>query len=134
LGYEHQPDSVGAIRRRWEEASTMKTVYAVLCVLGFVLPYYFLISFLASHGLDVGLFFNQLFANPVSAFFAADVVVSSLVFWFFMYEETRKRPIELWWVCVLANLAVGVSLGLPLFLLLREFKMERETAKQGASH
>lgn len=74
----------------------MKTLYAILCILGFVIPYYFFIPFVSSHGLDVGLFLNQLFANPVSAFFAADVVVSSLVLWVFIYEETRKRPIKLW--------------------------------------
>jgi hypothetical protein len=109
----------------------MKTIYAVLCILGFVVPYYFFVSFLLSHGLDVGLFLNQLFANPVAAFFAADVVISSLVFWVFVYEETRKRPIKLWWISIIADLAVGVSLGLPLFLLLREIEMERETAKRG---
>jgi len=98
----------------------MKKTYALLCVLGFALPYYFFVPFVIGNGLNIQLFFNQLFANPISSFFGADVIVSSLALWAFIYHETRKRPIKLWWLCIIANLAVGVSLALPLFLLLRE--------------
>lgn len=104
----------------------MKRVYAVLCVLGFVGPYYFLLRFVAEHGLRLSLLVSRLFADPISAFLAADVIVSSLVLWAFMYQEIRKRSIRLWWVCIIANLAVGVSLALPLFLLLREIQTERQ--------
>lgn len=103
-----------------------KLMYTVLCVLGFVLPYYFFLQFVAEHGLRLSLLAGQLFANPISAFFAADVIVSSLVLWVFIYQETRTRSIKLWWVCIIANLAVGVSLALPLFLLLREIQTEKQ--------
>lgn len=104
----------------------MKRVYAVLCILGFVAPYYFFLRFVAENGLRLSLLVSQLFANPIAAFFAADVIVSSLVLWVFMYREMRKRSIKLWWVCIVANLVVGVSLALPLFLLLREIQTERQ--------
>jgi hypothetical protein len=103
-----------------------KRMYALLCVLGFVAPYYFFLRFVAEHGLRLSLLVSLVFANPVSAFFAVDVVVSSLVLWFYIYRETRSRSIKLWWVCIVANLAVGVSLALPLFLLLREIQTERQ--------
>ncbi|SRR6266404_1822208 len=103
-----------------------KRVYAVLCLLGFSVPYYFFLRFAAEHGLRLSVLVNQLFANPITAFFAADVILSSLVLWVFMYQEIRKRTIKLWWVCIIANLAVGVSLALPLFLLLREIQTERQ--------
>jgi len=102
----------------------MKWLYALLCVLGLALPYCFFVPFVLTNGLDIPLFFSQLFANQVSSFFAADVIVSSLVLWAFIYAETRKRPVRLWWLCIVANVAVGVSLGLPLFLLLRELETE----------
>ena len=100
----------------------MRWIYALLCVLGFALPYYFFVPFVLDHGLDVPLFVSQLFDNPISSFFGVDVIVSSLVLWAFIYFETRKRPVKLWWLCIIANLAVGVSLGLPLFLLLRAYE------------
>jgi hypothetical protein len=98
----------------------MKWIYALLCVLGFALPYYFFVPFVLENGLNMPLFISQLFANPISSFFGADVIVSSVVLWVFIYQETRKRVVNLWWLCIIANFAVGVSLGLPLFLLLRE--------------
>ncbi len=72
------------------------------------------------------LFMSQLFANHIAAFFGADVVISSLVLWAFVYQETRQRRILLWWLCLVANLAVGVSLALPLFLWLREIEIGKE--------
>lgn len=86
----------------------------------------FFVPFVLQNGLNIPLFVNQLFANPISSFFGADVIVSSLVLWVLLYHETRKRSVKLWWVCIIANLAVGVSLGLPLFLLLREVEVHKQ--------
>lgn len=99
-----------------------KSIYLVLCLLGVLLPYTFFAPFLAQNGLNLPLFARQMFATPVAAFFSADVLVSSLALWAWIYFETRQRPIKFWWLAILANLTVGVSLALPLFLLLREWK------------
>lgn len=104
----------------------MKHVYALLCAAGLVWPYSFFVPFVLEHGLDIPLFIRQLFANQISAFFGADVIVASLALWALIYQETRRRRIRLWWLGIAANLTVGVSLGLPLFLLLREAAMQKE--------
>ena len=98
----------------------MKWIYALLCLLGIAGPYYFFVPFVMDEGLNLQLIVSQLFANRISSFFGADVIVSSLVLWAFIYHENRIRRIRLWWLAIVANLAVGVSLGFPLFLLLRE--------------
>ncbi len=103
----------------------MIRIYALLCVLGAALPIILFAPFLSPHGMDAREFVRQMFVNPVSSFFAADVIVSSLVLWTFMAREMKDRPVRLWWVCVLANLTVGVSLAFPLFLLLREIAIRR---------
>jgi Terpene cyclase DEP1 len=97
-----------------------KTIYLCLCVLGTIVPYWQLLPFLREHGPDVRLMIAQLFSAPVSAFFGADVIVSSLVLWAFVAIDGRRTGVRHLWAPVLANLAVGVSLGLPLFLYLRE--------------
>lgn len=101
-----------------------KNLYLVLCLLGTVLPYSQFIPFLRDHGLDLRLFLQQLFSNPVSGFFGMDVLVSSLVLWVFVYTEGRRAGVRRLWAPVLANLMVGVSLGLPLFLYQRERRLE----------
>ena len=97
-----------------------KAIYLGLCVLGTIAPYWQLLPFLREHGLDVRLMVAQLFSAPVSAFFGADVIVSSLVLWVFVAVDGRRTGASHLWAPVVANLTVGVSLGLPLFLYLRE--------------
>jgi Terpene cyclase DEP1 len=101
----------------------MKTVYLILSLVGTVVPYYFLGSFLLAHGLNLGLFLSQMWATEIARFFVADVVISSLVLWAYMAQEVRQHGIRYWWVCLLANLLVGVSLALPLFLYFREVQL-----------
>jgi hypothetical protein len=97
-----------------------RSLYLALCVVGTALPYWFLLPFLQEHGLDVPLLVGELFARPVSAFFGVDVIVSSVVLWLFVFTEGPRHGVRHLWAPILANLAVGVSLGLPLFLYMRE--------------
>ena len=98
----------------------LRTIYGCLCVLGTILPYWQLLPFLREHGLDLRLMIAQLFSAPVSAFFGADVIMSSVVLWVFVAVDGRRAGVKHLWAPVVASLSVGVSLGLPLFLYLRE--------------
>jgi hypothetical protein len=98
----------------------VKQLYLALCVAGTVLPCWQFLPFVRDHGLDLPLFFQQLFATPVSGFFGMDVIVSSVVLWVFVLGEGRRAGVRDLWAPIAANLVVGVSLGLPLFLYLRE--------------
>ena len=102
----------------------MKIFYLLAAVLGAVLPLSQLIPFLQTHGLDLKLFFAYLFSNSVSGFFGMDVIVSSVVLWIFVFSEGGRLGMRRLWVYVVCNLAVGVSLALPLFLLFRERALE----------
>lgn len=102
---------------------TMRWLYLIAAVLGAALPLTQLIPFLIAHGFDVPLFFRQLFHNHVSAFFGMDVIVSSFVLWLFVFSEGRRRGMRSLWLYVICNLAVGVSLALPLFLFFRERRL-----------
>ena len=104
----------------------MKTLYLIAAVLGTVLPVSQLIPFLQTHGLDLKLFFGFLFANHVSGFFGMDVIVSSVVLWLFVFSEGRRLGMKRLWLYVLCNVAVGVSLALPLFLFFREGALENK--------
>ncbi len=102
----------------------MKIFYLLAAILGAVLPLSQLIPFLKTHGLDLKLFFTYLFSNSVSGFFGMDVIVSSVVLWIFVFSEGGRLGMRRLWVYVICNLAVGVSLALPLFLLFRERALE----------
>ena len=102
---------------------TPKRVYLILCFAGTLLPCSQFIPFLREHGLDLRLFVNQLFANRIAGFFGMDVIVSTLVLWTLVLVEGRRAGIKLLWAPLLASLTVGVSLGLPLFLYMREDRL-----------
>ena len=104
-----------------------KTIYLCLCILGTVLPYSQFIPFLRDHGLDLRLLVEQLFANRISAFFGLDVIVSSVALWAFVRIEGRRTGVRHIWAPLVAILLVGVSLGLPLFLYLREVQVGQQS-------
>ncbi len=96
----------------------MQFLYILLCIAGAVLPLAQFIPWLAAHGPDVPLLVAQAFATPVSAFAWVDVLVSAAALLAFVLVEGRRIGMRHAWVALL-GLAVGVSLALPLFLLLR---------------
>ncbi|MGL5058513.1 MAG: DUF2834 domain-containing protein [Microcoleus sp.] len=106
----------------------LKTAYLVLCILGTVLPLSQFVKFLWQQGLNVNAFFGQLFANDISSFFAWDLIVSTLVLWLFVFSEGSRLKMKNLWVYIASNLLVGVSLALPLFLLMRHRKIEETSS------
>lgn len=103
----------------------IQTAYLILCILGTILPYSQFVPFLVEHGLNLQLFFEQLFVNRISSFFGMDLIVSSLVLWVFVFWEGSRLGMKNLWIYVASNLLVGVSLGLPLFLLMRQRKLDQ---------
>jgi Terpene cyclase DEP1 len=102
-----------------------KHLYLGFCVAGSILPLAAVFPFLQAHGLDMREFLDQLFGTAVSSFFGWDVFISSLVLWAFVFLEGRRLGVSHLWAPIAANLVVGVSLGLPLFLYMREVAARR---------
>lgn len=97
----------------------MKTFLIVCCVIGIVVPYWFAIPFFVIHGPNFRLFVEEIFATRISSFFAADLIISSVIFLMWSRREARDKNIRGWWLVLVSNLAVGLSLALPLYLLKR---------------
>lgn len=93
---------------------SLKTVYLLLAVVGTVVPYAFLINFTLNEGLDLIAFFGALFANGAVGMFSADLMISSVVFWLYMFSRRERGPAP--GVFVLLNLSIGLSCALPAYL------------------
>ena len=107
----------------------IRQVYLILSIVGFLLPYSQFVPWVAvHHGVPLGLFVQDLFANRIAGFFAMDVLVSAYVLCVFVSVEGRRLGIRRGWLPIVATLLVGVSLGLPLFLYLREIEFDRTKA------
>jgi len=99
--------------------------YVILCILGVIAPWPFLVYFLSLPQASIPLFFTSLFVNPAASAAAADLLVSALVFFVFVFFEGRRLGMKNLWLIVPATLLVGLSFGLPLFLYLRAKQLEQ---------
>jgi hypothetical protein len=98
-----------------------KNIYLVLALIGFVAPYYF---FLQVRAFNLSELFRLFSASNILSGLAMDLLVSVIVFWFFIFTEAKKLQMKNPWVYLLATLLVGLSFALPLFLYFRERRLE----------
>jgi hypothetical protein len=111
---------------------TRRYVYFSLFVIGSVLPYVSFIPWVIDHGLDISRMVEELFVNRISAFFGLDVIVSTIVLWVFVNWEGRRVGVPQW-PAIVASLTIGVSSALPLFLFLRESRIQPAFAPKAPS-
>jgi hypothetical protein len=99
-----------------------KHAYLVLCVLGVLLPYSQLAPYMLESGFDIPVVMEILFSSRISAFIALDLFVSAMTFLAFAWVEGKRIGMREFWIPIAGTFLVGVSLGFPLFLYLREIK------------
>lgn len=102
----------------------MRITYAILAVVGTAVPLSQFIPWLIENGLNPTLLVQQAFQSSISSFAWADVIISAVVLLLFIFWEGRRLKMKNLWLPVLGTCTVGVSLGLPLFLMLRENRLQ----------
>lgn len=107
------------------EVKRLKYVYGILAVLGTVLPYSQFIPWVSENGSNLALLIVEASQTRIGAFAWLDVMVSAVVLIAFILCEGSRKGMKWLWVPIIGTITVGVSLGLPLFLLLREIHLER---------
>lgn len=88
-------------------------VYLVLALLGAVIPLLFFGNFAQTEGINIAAFVRALFANGAAGGFTADLLISSFVFWIFMFSKKGIGPNP--WLFVGLNLCIGLSCALPAY-------------------
>ncbi len=104
----------------------MKALYLVLAIVGAVVPYVFFIQFFSSEGINLGVFVGALFANPAAGGFTADLLLTSAIFWLFMFQQRSRKKGPSPAVFIVLNLLIGLSCAVPAYLYVRE---RREPAR-----
>ena len=102
----------------------LRHIYSLLFVIGTFVPLTQFWPWFGEHGLDVGLFFRELFSTRIGGFFGLDVMISAVVLMVFATFETMRLKIKnggsVLAAVAIATFFVGVSSGFPLFLYLRQ--------------
>ena len=105
----------------------MKNFYLIAAAIGAIAPYATYFGYLAyvpgsSSALSLA------WGNPIAAATLTDFTISCLVFWPFVYLESKKLRLRYWWLFVLTNIFIGLSFALPAFLYVREQRLTSRAA------
>jgi hypothetical protein len=100
--------------------SRAQWIYAALALLGTILPLSQLVPWLLAHGPDARLLYYEALATRIGAFLAMEVLVAGAAVIALIVLEGGRLALRDLWLPVAATLVVGPSLGLPLFLYMRE--------------
>lgn len=105
----------------------MKTFYLIAAIVGAIMPYATYFGYLAYVPGSSGAL-ALAWANPIAAATLADFTISCLVFWPFLFAESRRLSIRYWWLFIATNLLIGLSFALPAFLYVRERQLKNRAA------
>jgi len=114
-------------------ARPLAWIYLGLAVAGAVLPWLANVAFIRSTGqpFDLGLFVQQANANPAAQSLSRDLAVAATAVTLWMVVESRRLQMRgLVWV-LLSCVTVAFAFGAPLFLYLRERRLQ-ELARLGS--
>ena len=98
----------------------LKTTYLILAITGAIVPYVFFLKYFGEAGFGLSTFVTALFANGAAGGFTADVLISSAVFWLFMFQQRSRGHGPIPTVFIVLNLLIGLSCALPAYLYARE--------------
>lgn len=101
----------------------MKLVYGFFCFIGAAVPLYQFFYWVYENGISIPLMIEEISGSRLSLFAWLDVVISAIVLLIFIAVELRK--VRHAWLAIAGTLSIGVSFGLPLYLLLRELSNKR---------
>lgn len=107
-------------------------IYLALAVAGAILPWLANLAFIRNTGqpFDLSLFVQQANANPAAQSLSRDLAVGATAVTLWMVAESRRLKMRgLVWV-LLGCVTVAFAFGAPLFLYLRERRLQ-ELARQG---
>ena len=98
----------------------MRRFYLIAAILGGVIPYLFFFEFFTSYGVHPLGFMKGTVSNGAAAGFTADILISSVVFWVFMFRQHAAGKGPKPQLFMILNLGIGLSCALPAYLYQRE--------------
>ena len=93
----------------------MRAIYLVFAIAGAVIPMFFFMQFFFGPEYPALIdFIPALFVNGAAGGFAADLLISSFVFWLYMWSRRKTGPGMALFIAL--NLCIGLSCALPAYL------------------
>ena len=106
--------------------STLRVVYLSLAIAGLVIPWYFNIQFIAESGgsFSIGEFIAAGSSNAASKSLSWDLGIACIAGLCWIFSESRRLGLGFFWGYVLLTFCVAYAFAFPLFLYVRQGKIE----------
>ena len=102
--------------------------FAVLTVVGFVVPNTMVVIFVGREGVDVAQYLGDWVGTLPAAQLTADLAICATAFLVWAFWEGRRIGERRWWWTLPAAYLVGLCFAIPLFLFLRERRLGERAA------
>ena len=116
----------------------LQGILLILAILGLVFPTLYIVQYFTELGrIDWGSFMTDATINPAAQGLVVDLRIVFLAYVAWLIPEGRKLGMR-WWVYLLITCTTSAAFGIPLFLLMRErrlqaLEMMSVSEKQGES-
>jgi len=111
--------------KKIKQMKYLRVTYFILFIIGSIVPIYFFIQFLNENSLDPNAFGKAIFASNPAANISSQVFITCLVFWVFLFSESKGKHLLRNILLMVLTFAVGLSSSLPLYLFLRESRPQK---------
>lgn len=99
-------------------------LYALLTLLGLVVPWYFNVEFIRAHGgFTWSAFVAEALSVPAARSIGADISIACVAFSVWMVREARRLGMRHVWVYLALIFVVAFAFACPLFLFMRERRL-----------
>lgn len=104
----------------------LKHLYLVLTILGICYTWYYNIQYFQTvENANLVGFFQDAQQNFAGKSFGADLTVVCLTFFAFLIPESSRLKIKYWWILIPLTFLIAIAFTFPLFLYLREVKIQK---------
>lgn len=109
-------------------------VYGALAIVGLFATWYFNLAFMDDSGgsFSVVDFVKACYANNASSSISNDITVAVIAFLVWSFHESDRLGMRNWWVYVVLTFAVAFAFSYPLFLLMRERRLQAVADSTGS--
>ncbi|HGY5555556.1 MAG: DUF2834 domain-containing protein [Prochlorococcus sp.] len=106
--------------------SWLQWVYLILAITGGILPAMANVDFMNQYGpaFDISLFVKLSNVNPAAQSLSRDLIIGAGAVTIWMIIESRRLHMRHLWLVLLSTFTIAFAFAAPLFLFLRERRMQ----------
>lgn len=115
--------------------SITRILYLLLALAGLVMTWYYNLQFMQESGgaFDLGAFLAATSGNAASRSLSWDLAISCVAGLLWIYFESRRLGMRFFWVYILLAFSIAWAFAFPLFLFMRQGKLEASQAGEKAA-